>query len=249
MGPQETRTYLAILIASTIVCFILIYLLFLVLRQQRRNLDLQRKMALAEINTLEQERTRVAADLHDDLAPVLAAVKFRISSMQPASAEDKEGIITSMRYLDQSIVKLREISNDLMPTMLTKQGIIDSLKDLININSAKSNLDIRFESPFHLEISSELERQLYRIVQESIMNCVKHASASQMLIKLSIQSGKLLLVIKDNGTGFDVTKVNSKKDSRGLDSLRNRSKMIGGKFSIFSAPDKGTILEIEVPLS
>lgn len=247
MGAQETRIYLAVAVATLIICVILFYLVVMIFRQQRKNIKLQRHIALGEISALEIERARIAADLHDDLGPLLAAIKFRIRLVGPLSEIDKQEISLSVSHLDDAIVRLRQISNNLLPTALVRKGLIGAVNELVASTMRLQNLAIDFDYSFFQADSKEQEVHIYRMIQEGIYNCIKHANATKMQITLKSEGQLIKLVIIDNGVGLPSNLDTDALSGRGLVSLRNRASIMGGEFYIHSDPRKGTILEFEIP--
>jgi two-component system, NarL family, sensor kinase len=247
MDSQETRIFMAIALTTILVGAVLLYLFILLYKQQRKNLKLQRQLALSEISSLEQERSRIAADLHDDLGPLLSAIKFRINSVSTDNKEDKEEINTSSKILDDAIVRLREISNNLLPTSLIRKGLIGAVEELVALHNQNGQLRIKFEYSSDINITQEKKIHLFRMTQEAIYNCLKHAEATRLLISLKQENGLLRLMITDNGHGM-VNNVASSGGGRGLISLSNRASIMGGALVIHSEPNKGTILDFEIPV-
>jgi signal transduction histidine kinase len=209
---------------------------------------LQRNIALREISALEKERSRIAADLHDDLGPLLSAIKFRINSVDTLSAEDKNEIVVSSGLLDDSISRLKEISNDLLPTALIRKGLIEAIQEFIILQAETSGLDIRFDFSPNITISKERDIHLFRMIQEGVFNCIKHANATRILITLNVENNLHRLRITDNGIGIKKLQPDIQFSGRGLISLENRATILGGTLYIHSEPGKGTILDFEIPL-
>lgn len=248
MGPQEKKIFMAIAITALLIGAALLYLFILLYRQQRKNLQLQRKVALSEITSLEQERSRIAADLHDDLGPLLAAIKFRVNSINISSDQDEQEVLTSGKLLDEAINRLRQISNDLLPTSLVRKGLFQAIEELISFNSQANNTKIYFEYADEFFIPEEKQIHLFRMAQEAIFNCVKHSKASKVVLALSLKGSMLHFSITDNGCGFPNNKELYENGGRGLISLSNRARMMGGYLETHSEPNKGTILEFEIPI-
>ncbi|HMK05165.1 MAG TPA: ATP-binding protein [Ferruginibacter sp.] len=217
------------------------------IQQHRRNIDLYRSKVKAEITTLENERTRVAADLHDDLGPLLFTVKFKISTVE-ASAEDQKALTEASSHLDDIIQRIREISNNLMPGTLLRKGVQFAIDELIDNLSKTSALRITF---IHANISAlpdESAINLYRIVQEIIHNTLKHAKASDLGIELKETGTSLTLITYDNGVGFDYLEKNTENSGLGLRNLLSRTELMNGDIYVDSKPGFGTRYTIEIPL-
>src|SRR5689334_22840880 len=114
MDPRATTIFTAILITSVILGAVIIFFFVSIVRQQRRNIALYQSKILAEVTTLENERKRTAADLHDELGPILSAVKFQINSFELRDDDDKENLEKANKNIDSIISRMRGIANDLM---------------------------------------------------------------------------------------------------------------------------------------
>src|ERR1700712_1938925 len=124
MGTEETKVYIAILIAAAVTGIILVYFIITIFRQQKSNLTLYNSKIQAEIITLEKERSRMARDLHDELSPLLVAVKYTINGLELISKEDDKSLEKANEMLNTMVGKLREISNDLLPEVLLRKGLV-----------------------------------------------------------------------------------------------------------------------------
>ncbi len=248
MDTQEARIVVAVAIATFLVSLIVILLLVLLFIKHRKNLLLQQKVSMGEIASLEFERARIAADLHDDLGPLLAAIKFRLGLLSSSSTQDQEEIKLSLEHLDEAIQHLRQISNNLLPTALDRKGLVNAVHALINQTMRLTNLSIEFESDDIPAISKEYEVHFYRIIQEGLFNCLKHADATKVRIAFSNKGNLANLQIVDNGKGLPTHISIEAIAGRGLIGLKNRARIMGGQLFIHSDPKKGTILEFEIPI-
>lgn len=239
MDPQEANIYLAVIIAVVLMAVIFSYFAFLLIRQQRRNLELQKAAAFAEITSMERERARIAADLHDDLGPILSAIKFRV--------DDGVELNKASNQLDEVIVRLREIAHDLLPAILQRNGPIAAIEDFIHRLGPLNELKIDLEYPNSIFIDADKGIQIYRIVLEAINNCIKYAGATKLQIIFREKNGLLQLICQDNGIGMDTAKQFQQYAGRGLVSMKNRTALMGGNLIIESEKGKGTILLFEIP--
>ncbi|HMC85095.1 MAG TPA: histidine kinase, partial [Chitinophagaceae bacterium] len=203
MDTKEQEYYNSLVIVLIVVGIVLVYFIITAIRYQRRSLRLHKERIKAEIDTLENERKRIAADLHDELGPLLSAVKLQINNLDTTGTEDLQAIDKSSRYIDTIITKLREISNDLMPNTLLRKGLKNAIVEFIDNSQDAYKLPVKFICEQDLQLSQEKEINLYRIVQEITHNTLKHAKASMFIIKISIQDDRLFLLTADNGIGFD----------------------------------------------
>lgn len=248
MDTQEARIYIAVLITVIVLGVIIGYFAVSVIRQQRKNSELQKLNAFAEITAMENERARIAADLHDDLGPILSVVKFRVDHADALNDEQANELKTASFQLDEIIARLRIVSNDLMPTVLQRKGLIPALEEFIDQARQVNTTQIIFERPECLNIPTEKMVHIYRILQESVHNCLKHANASRLEILFSVMPGLLRIRCRDNGSGFDKAAEPVQRSGIGMHSLQNRTAILDGSFTIESVQGKGTILIFEIPL-
>ena len=248
MDQKEANLYTGLLVIAFILAIIIGYFIVSILRHQRRNLQLHKEKIQAEIITLESERKRMASDLHDELGPVLSAVKMQINSVD-TSEEDAELIDKASKHIDGLLERIREISNNLMPTVLVRKGFPTALKEFSeNITRAgKLNIDYHC-SPSDLTVENEKEIHLFRIAQEVIHNAIKHAQASRMHISLQQKENLLVLEISDNGKGFDPQKEAKQNGGHGLGNILSRVEILKGDMYVDSAIGKGVKYNIEIPV-
>ena len=131
MDPEETRIYTVVLIISVTLGVIITYFVVSIIRQQRRNLELQKAAIRAELNAMEKERARIAADLHDELGPILSVIKFTVDNVETTDASDKELLERASHHLDDMIGKLREIANNLVPGALHRKGLMKAVGEFV----------------------------------------------------------------------------------------------------------------------
>jgi signal transduction histidine kinase len=247
MDTKEAKIYIAILIAAGVLGIILIYFLVTLMRHQKKNLALYKEKIQAEITTLENERKRVAADLHDELGPIVAGIKLRLGSLDVPSAQDKVTLEKIHQQITELIGRMKGISNDLMPVLLLKKGFIEALEVVAEgINSSKV-LRIKL---IHEEVPALNEMtaiNLFRMLQEIIHNTLKHAGATELKIEVRMEKDNLILLTSDNGKGFDYKLASKEHAGLGLRNLLSRTEMLGGSMYVESFPGKGTSYTFEIP--
>jgi signal transduction histidine kinase len=248
MDPQEKEVYIVIVIVAVLLGIIISYFLVTIIRHQRRNLDLHKAKILAEITTLENERKRIASDLHDELGPLLSAVKLQITNLESESQHDLLLIQKSSGHIDDIIKKLREISNNLMPNTLLRKGLIAAISDFISRLSDVHPLRINFDHPPEMKLDQDKEINLYRILQEIIHNTLKHAQAKNLKIKLLTEKDQLILMTEDDGIGFNYNEKSKLSSGLGLLNLQSRTEVMGGEFTWVSDKGKGTKYLFEIPV-
>lgn len=248
MDTKETTTYYAVLIAAAVIGTIIIYFIVSVFRQQRKHRFLYKAYIESEIATLEKERARIAADLHDELGPTLSAAKFKLGSIDSATGDDVKMITDSVQYIDTIIQQLRLIANDLMPKTLLRYGAVSAIEEFIHHMSANSTLKISFHHNNVPALPQSQAIHIYRILQEIIHNTIKHANATQLKIKMFRLKNKLIIATVDDGKGFDYVSVNAQKNGLGLSNLQSRTDMLSGEIHISSGAGKSTHYTIRIPL-
>jgi signal transduction histidine kinase len=248
MDAKETSFYTAVLIISIVLGIVIVYFIVSILRQQRRNVALYRKSLLTEMTTLEKERSRIASDLHDEIGPMLSAVKLRLSSLDVASEEDQEQLESTGNHIDELIRRMREISFDLMPNTLIRKGLTMAITEFIQYCSKRNSMHISFNSDNSVALDEQRTINLYRIVQEIVHNAMKHAKASELKIELRREKNNIILATHDNGVGFNYDVRLSDATGLGLRNLLSRTEIMGGKMYIESKKDKGTTYIFEIPV-
>ena len=248
MDAQETSLYTAILIASIIIGIIIIYFVVSIITQQRKNLELHKRNILTEITALEKERARIAADLHDELGPLLSAVKMKINSFELADEEDQAEIAKTNQHIDSMVKRVREISFDLMPSALIRKGLLVAVREFADYIMKTNTLQIDVRAAEDLQLTEQRAVNLYRIIQEVIHNTVKHARANRLTIKLHTEKNKLVLKTHDNGVGFNPDALGA-NTGLGLRSLLSRTEIMNGTMYLDSKKGSGTSITFEIPLA
>ncbi len=248
MDAQEERIFVAIIITAVVLGIIIVFFAVSIIRQQRRVILLQKANILAEIKTMEAERSRIAADLHDELGPLLSVIKFQVDyGRQPGNGYAE--LDKASEQLDEIISRMREIANNLMPSSLLRKGLIIALKEYIQrMEASGMRLKILFSHPPELVLQEHQVLHVYRTLQEVIHNTVKHADAELLQLKIEIKDGKLLLLCRDNGKGFNTDRISKEKTGIGLTSLKNRTEILGGQMITESQEGKGTAFLFTIPL-
>jgi signal transduction histidine kinase len=247
MDTQKTSLLAAVVIAAVLIGIIILFFVASIIRQQRRNLALHRQNMLAEITTLEKERVRMARDLHDELAPVLAGVKMRINSFELPDPQDREELVTTSAHIDVLMKRIREITYDLMPATLERKGFVAAAQEFVEFINRGGALKIEFSAAKEFRLSEQVSVNLYRVLQEVIQNTLKHAKAHRLGVSLYSEKKDLILATADDGVGFDPETVVSSSGGIGLRSLRSRVEILGGTFYCESKKGRGTSYVFRIP--
>jgi len=194
----------------------------------------------------EEERKRLARDLHDGLGQSLLTTKFNLERMNQERQD--EVVSCAVEELSGSIDELREISAGLRPPFLEEMGLTAALKMYCNRVAKKTGLEIEVKADLASRPRSLIEENLFRIVQESISNASKHATATHITVRLDGSKNRLVMEVEDNGQGFDYGKIRSGGLGIGLSTMSERASLMGGTFAIRSSR-QGTTIRVEVPFS
>jgi signal transduction histidine kinase len=248
MDAQENRILTAILITAFVIGSIIIYFFISIIRQQRKNRQLHQQNIMAEIAQIEKERARIAHDLHDELGPLLSAVKMKINSFDLVNSDDKIQVDKTNGHLDDALKRIREISFNLLPNSLIRKGVISAVKEYVDyLNADNNRIKFSFNGADELKISEQNSVNLYRIIQEVVHNTIKHAGATELKIELVNSEKMLELKMQDNGIGFDYVKESDTNIGFGLKSLFRRTEIMNGKMYIESQSGRGTAYSFEIP--
>lgn len=203
----------------------------------------------------ETERKNISRELHDGLGQSLASLKFHLDNIETKIINDSEtlqSISDSKLMIQASINELRNILYNLNPRSLDDLGLVTSLEILSKEFSKQSNIKGNFHSScINKSFNHDLEIALYRIVQESLNNILKHSKADEFGIMLTQHEDFLRLIVEDNGKGFDIKKIHMNKNtsSMGLNNIKERIIPFDGKLTIDSRKGAGTSIIIEIPLT
>jgi PAS domain S-box-containing protein len=199
----------------------------------------------------EEERTRVAREIHDELGQSLTALKMDLSWLQTKSrtaAETRKKLQVCIKQVDDTIESVRRISAELRPSILDNLGVIPAIEWQVSQFRARTGIRASFSSNAEdLHLSMEVSIALFRVVQEGLTNVMRHAHASRVQVNLTASEEKIRISIEDNGVGMSRTREKHLK-SLGIVGMKERISRIGGDFSCSSEIGKGTRLDIEVPV-
>nr|WP_294933995.1 sensor histidine kinase [uncultured Flavobacterium sp.] len=208
-------------------------------RQKQKKLKLEKQNAQLYTKQLlektEEERKRIASDLHDSVSHELLSLKN--------SFEEKNEVTNTK--IDSIINDIRIISRNLHPIMFDKIGLKSSIEQLVERTQSINDFMVTAELEYSESLSTADELQLYRIIQEALSNIIKYANAVAAKITISENNNSLFVEIKDNGKGFNVTETLNGKNAFGLHNIIERSRAIGGEAKIVSDKN-GTVITIEI---
>ncbi|MEP6647914.1 MAG: histidine kinase [Saprospiraceae bacterium] len=195
----------------------------------------------------EVERERIARDLHDSLGGLLSTVKLHFDAIQAKNPEitSQKEYSKAYKLLDEACAEVRTISNNMQPGALLKMGIVPAINDLVNRIESEEMPHIEFIHYGALsDLPSGIILHIYRIVQELLFNCIKHAHAKEILIQLIRNEEDLEIMVEDDGKGYEPTEV---KKGMGTENVSARVNFLKGEISIYSVIDTGTTTTITIP--
>ena len=218
----------------------------------RRSKEELRELASAANSVREQEKSRIARELHDELAQALTALKMDatwVAERLPRSEKALAEKLAAMQaMLDSTVAATRRISADLRPLMLDDMGLVPAAEWLVQNFSERTGIhcELAVGAP-DLELAEPHASAVFRILQESLTNVARHAQASLVEVALDREDGAVTLRVRDNGRGFSPADPR-KPNSFGLMGLRERAYLLGGEVDVASEQGRGTTIEVRIPV-
>ncbi len=196
----------------------------------------------------EDERKRIAQDLHDGLGSLLAAARLQMHTIQREIEKmgELQLVGKTEKLIDTACDEVRRISHDMMPSVLLEHGFLEAIKDLVEELKSEHGLLIRYDVKGNPNLDDATTLNVYRIIQEILQNAVKHAHANIIELDINGTSELLAISITDDGVGFDPARIQS--DGIGLKNIRSRVNYLNGKISFDSEDQKGCLYKIQIPL-
>ncbi|HEX6430950.1 MAG TPA: histidine kinase [Niastella sp.] len=201
------------------------------------------------LNIRETERTNIAREIHDELGQQLTILKMDVSWLHQKLRKYEDAAVLqktsdTLKVLNETIRTVRRIATELRPSMLDDLGLIEAIEWQSKEFEKRSGIQISFESTIpHLPVANSIATSLFRIYQEALTNIGRHANAKHVYSKLQLENDNIILIIKDDGIGFDIQTLGVKK-TLGLLGMKERTLMMGGRFEINSKAGEGTTIVI-----
>lgn len=258
---RQKNTLNYILIGSALALLIVAFLIYRTYKQKQRlqqqrisELEKEKQLTATEavLKGEEQERTRLAKDLHDGLGGMLSGIKYSLISMKGnliMTPDNAQAFERSLDMLDSSIQEMRRVAHNMMPEVLVKFGLDPALKDFCNDIMETGALQVVYQS-VGLEdatIDQTTAITVYRIVQELVNNILRHAGAKNAFVQVTKLKDAMTITVEDDGKGFDTAALRTAKGI-GWSNIQNRVEFLKGKLDVESSPDKGTSVLIELPV-
>lgn len=222
--------------------------------QEQKILQLEKEKQLAATRAIlqgqDEERGRLAKDLHDGLGGMLSGIKFSFTNMKEnmiMTPENQQAFARNMDMLDGIVHELRRVAHNMMPETLIKFGLDTALGDLCNYVQQSGSIKVSYQSLGLKDISIDknIAINIYRVVQELLNNIMKHSKATEALVQVAQSSNHFSITVEDNGAGFDTSILHEQKPGMGWISIQNRITSLKGTLDVQSSAQKGTSVLIE----
>jgi signal transduction histidine kinase len=226
------------------------------LLEQSRDMQEQLRLLSRQVlSTQEEERKKISRELHDVIAQTLTGINVRLAALKKQATTNTRGLERSIartqRLVQQSVDIVHQFARKLRPTVLDDLGLIPALHTFMKHFRAETGIRVSLSAFAAVErLHGDKRTVLYRVAQEALTNVARHAQASQVEVKLQKLDDAVCMTITDDGKGFPTEcMVRAKKGKRlGLLGMRERLEIVGGIFTVTSAPGKGTTVLAQVPL-
>ncbi len=260
LQQEKLNNQRLIIIGGIIVLLLLLLLSWLFYRRYKLKKEKELQQTIikqredATINILtaeEKERKRIAADLHDGVGQLMTAAWLNLQVMEKeiisASGEQQQLLAKTTLLVGESCKEVRQVSHNMMPNALLKKGLVNAIKEFTQqIDKKVLSISLQAEG-LNTELDNITETILYRVVQESVNNTIKHAAASELDISINNSESGIDVLIEDNGKGFDTSFIAEEKEGLGLQNIRSRISFLKGTVHWDSSPGNGTVVAIHIP--
>ena len=206
----------------------------------------RRRAGRLQIRAQEEERKRVARDLHDEVNQALTAILLRLEALtQIAPPRLRDELAETKGLANQAMEELLQLARQLRPTALDDHGFLPAIEEQLRRFKAQHGVEIRLTTTGSLDdLGSEQQLVLYRVTQEALNNIARHARASHVDVAIRRSNGSVALAVTDDGEGFDYA---NERRGLGLDGMAERARLVDGDFEVSTRPGKGTKLQLTVP--
>jgi len=198
------------------------------------------------VEAQEQERSRIARELHDDIGQRLALLAFELQRLQHSPSEVQTGLQELQKQMDEISTDIQTLSHDLHSYQLEYLGIVAGMKSWCRQFAERQRIEIDYRHNVQSTVPPEIGLCFFRVLQEALHNAVKHSGVKRIEVQLNEESDAIHLIIRDLGKGFDMEAARQGK-GLGLTSMRERMRLIHGTISIDSKPNRGTTIYVRVP--
>jgi two-component system sensor histidine kinase UhpB len=206
----------------------------------------RRRAGRLQLRAQEEERKRVARDLHDEVNQALTAMLLRLEALtQIAPPRLREELAETKGLANQAMGELLQLARQLRPTALDDHGLVPAIEEQLRRFKAQHGVDAQLTTTGELaDLGSDQQLVLYRVTQEALTNVARHARAGKVSVEITRQDGAVSLQVADDGTGFEV---GAEDRGLGLDGMAERARLVNGQFEVDARPGRGTTLRLKVP--
>lgn len=227
--------------------------MFLLEREAQRREQVRQQLIERIISAQEEERKRIARELHDETGQALTAIMMEVARTQEQLPEEmkeaRKGMSNARSIIGETLGNLRKLISDLRPEVLDDLGLVPALRSYVKNRLNPIGIKTTFEyQGSKTRLPSQVEVLLFRVVQEAITNIVRHAQADTVDVSLEVTPSLVMAIVKDNGKGFDAKQAFYEAEAWGLRGMHERVSLLGGQLTIESTPGKGTQVYVEIPL-
>jgi two-component system sensor histidine kinase UhpB len=211
---------------------------------------MRRELLRHIVQAQEEERARIARELHDETAQTLAAFSIDVATLQMVVPDEPEvrKITSRLQSLGKRMSQgLYRLVHDLRPAQLDDLGLVPALQYLVDQDAKSKELDVNLDIQGPVRrLDTVVETVLFRVTQEALSNVIRHAQIKRACVCLTYENQQVTLTVADSGAGFDPAQTFSPPRGWGLTGMRERVEAVGGQLNILSAPGNGTIVEVIV---
>lgn len=218
---------------------------------QQKLLEQEKQATVNILAAEEKERQRIATDLHDGVGQILTATWLNLQQIneeaQKANSPNKDFVERTLNLMNEGCKEVRAVSHNMMPNALLKKGLIDAVREFIQqLNTKQTQINLQTQG-LQKKLPNHVEAVLYRVIQESVNNVIKHAQATRLDISIGQEdNGEIDVMIEDNGIGFNVQEA-LKKEGIGLQNIKSRIEFLKGTVQWDSNANNGTLVAIHIP--
>ena len=216
----------------------------------------ERMQALSQqlMEVQESERRRLALDLHDEIGQALTVVKMNLQTIQRSGDTSDIAVLLkdSSTVIDQTLQYVRDLSLELRPSLLDDLGLVPAVRWYLSRQAERAGWKVDVQADESLSPPQSVAIACYRVIQEAVTNIIRHSNATSVSVSLRLHESDLVVLIRDNGRGFEVQQAlaeATRGQSMGLLGMQERIRILNGSFSIESNPGRGTEVRVRVPLS
>jgi signal transduction histidine kinase len=245
MGDNLFNT---IIVSTFLFFFLTFFIIYLTVFQNKKKLFFKQELLRSQIEIQEQTFNSISQEIHDNVGQILSLVKVQLNIIDESETTDKALLGDAKDNISKAMTDLRDIAKGLSSERIRIVGLSTAIEQEIQRINRTGIVHIRFEMKgTELKIDNQKQLILFRVIQESLQNIIKHAAASSVSILFAYQTVSLVITITDNGKGFNFQQEQLAYQGLGLQNIFKRMDMIGGKAEINSVLQEGTTLLLTIP--